>query len=375
MAVAFLKQKGLGHLVAGLEKLLNQKGALTLVAGTDFWLTEPAALRTLFSLQRRHPDFRLQVFDQKTGATFHPKYYRFTVRENVNVLVGSANLTEGGMTTNIEVSLLRQEPTGGDLAKEAEDFERSVLQHPRCHPITGEWLAKYEVEHAIQKKERGKAERAARKSMKKIAPIAASELESLLASYLKSEKEQREFAQRKANYRVADRLLRQKLAGRATLNRTDFGEYFERLVGRTGEKLWHSGSLFRKKRFLIDEHVEMQAMMRDILAHLHLPPAEMYRRGETWMGKIKHLGPNIFTEICNTLRPARFAVLNKNPVTSLQHLALGAFPDPGRFSAEGCDEFCKVMNDLRRRCGFADLGRTDHFLNYIYWIKRNQKKS
>jgi HKD family nuclease len=369
VAVAFLKRQGLARLSSGLQNMLKRGGKLTVVAGTDFWLTEPAALRSLFNLQRRYEGCRLFVFDRAASSTFHPKYYRFRGKEVTRVMIGSANLTRGGMASNIEASMWRQEPPGSDLDREAEEFERSLLGHRRCRAVTDSWLASYEVEHSVQEKERKRAEKAARREMRKITPLDSDELDRFLERYRADKHQQEEFRQRRSNYRIADGILRQKLAGPRKLDQAGFKRHFERLVGTKGEKLWHSGSLYRKKNFLFPRHVALQAVIREVVGNLQLSPAEMYRLGEAWMRQVKYFGPNIFTEICNTLKPSRFAVLNDNPVTSLKHLSLAAFPAPGNFTAEDYQRFCDVLDDLRRRCGFADLGQTDHFLNYIYWKK------
>jgi hypothetical protein len=71
--------------------------------------------------------------------------------------------------------------------------------------------------------------------------------------------------------------------------------------------------------------------------------------------KINRLGPNVLTEILTTSAPNRFAVLNDNPVKSLEALVLARFPDPAAFKPETYSDYCDYLGQLSKVCGFADL--------------------
>ena len=108
-------------------------------------------------------------------------------------------------------------------------------------------------------------------------------------------------------------------------------------------------------------------MIREIAETLDRTPEAMYDVGLRWMDQISGLGPNIFTEFCNTLRPDVYATLNNNSVTSLFELGIYDFPSPSAFKSADYGRFFRRIGQLATRCGFGDLGETDHFLNFVYW--------
>ena len=95
ICVAFLKLSGLSKII---DKLKEKTGKCLFYIGTDFYLTEPTALRKLFS--SGHTVF----ITKKEKCTYHPKIFYFRKDDNISIIIGSANLTSGGLETNIEAS-------------------------------------------------------------------------------------------------------------------------------------------------------------------------------------------------------------------------------------------------------------------------------
>lgn len=95
ICVAFLKLSGLSKII---DKLKEKKGKCLFYIGTDFYLTEPTALRELFNCG--HTVF----ITKKEKCTYHPKIFYFRKGNNISMIIGSANLTSGGLETNIEAS-------------------------------------------------------------------------------------------------------------------------------------------------------------------------------------------------------------------------------------------------------------------------------
>jgi HKD family nuclease len=372
MAVAFLKCKGLEAIHAELRHLLEAGGRLTAVIGTDFCLTDPAAIVALDRLQEDFTDARLFLFDESPRSTFHPKYYRLRGTGHETLIVGSANLTGGGMETNCEVSVVSDITANPDLAEQARKYEQSLLDDRRCK--RADWIAiqHYQSRHRVVDKAQRKAEKAAKKKLKDVKFLKGDLLHEYLKAYQASQKEREDLAARTANYQTA-RVLLDEIADTQDADRATFEERYGRLVGeRSLGRLWHSDGLHRSKAAVIDQHEEVSAMVRDIRDHLDLDPAEMFALGDRYVQAIHKLGPNAMTEVCNTFRPDRFAVLNRNPLTSLQVLGLATFGDRLHFKPEDYAEYCRIMTRLRDECGFADLGKTDHFLNFIYWQEKEK---
>lgn len=114
IAVAYLKSSGIGKLEKSMRECLNNKGAISILTGFDFYLTEPEALRKLLQM---NINCRI-VFNEN----YHPKLYVFEKKDNVHIIIGSSNLSKGGLLTNYEANTLL---IGNDKElpiKEAKDF-------------------------------------------------------------------------------------------------------------------------------------------------------------------------------------------------------------------------------------------------------------
>ena len=93
---AFLKYSGLKSL---LDELNKRDFKVTFYVGTNFYQTEPVALKHLFK------DGHTIYLNRNISPTFHPKIFYFRNLEIVKLFIGSANLTSGGLESNIESSI------------------------------------------------------------------------------------------------------------------------------------------------------------------------------------------------------------------------------------------------------------------------------
>ena len=99
-AVAFVKRSGVKHIAAGLAAFAQSR-AVEVVAGLDHQGTSYEGLRGL--MDAVSPNGRVVVFHNQLPHTFHPKVYLFKSADRAEMVVGSGNLTEGGLYTNYEV--------------------------------------------------------------------------------------------------------------------------------------------------------------------------------------------------------------------------------------------------------------------------------
>lgn len=113
---AFASRDGVDHLIEDpvVHELMDDGGEIDLLVGIDA-VTNRATLERLQELEQRHHEFRPRVFWNDTSGLFHPKLSDFTYEDGRRTLiVGSGNLTPGGLTNNFEaytiVSADRGEP-------------------------------------------------------------------------------------------------------------------------------------------------------------------------------------------------------------------------------------------------------------------------
>ena len=98
-AVAFVKRTGTRHILNRLSTF-SERGNVEIIAGVDHRGTSKEGLRDL--LHAAGPNGRVILFHNPLPFTFHPKLYLFKSADRAEVLIGSGNLTEGGLYTNYE---------------------------------------------------------------------------------------------------------------------------------------------------------------------------------------------------------------------------------------------------------------------------------
>lgn len=102
-AVAFVKHSGVRHLRTLLAEF-SRRADVKLSVGVDHGGTSMEGLRGLMeSIEDRG---EIWVYHNENHSTFHPKIYLFKNDHEAQVLIGSGNLTGGGLFTNYEASLL-----------------------------------------------------------------------------------------------------------------------------------------------------------------------------------------------------------------------------------------------------------------------------
>lgn len=105
IAVAWARESAVLSLTPVLRQFLEAGGRLRLTVGVGLQGTSTEALEALLDLER-FGDIAVFVYhNEATEETFHPKIYLFTAPDNGRLIVGSSNLTDGGLSTNIEAAL------------------------------------------------------------------------------------------------------------------------------------------------------------------------------------------------------------------------------------------------------------------------------
>ena len=115
IAVAFAKNSGVLRIKDALERFRKRGGKVNAYVGIDLGGTSYEALTALLL----HTD-SLNVVHSEKGQTFHPKIYQFVGEDKGLVVVGSHNLTGGGLWTNFESSVLIPVGTSGELSANEE---------------------------------------------------------------------------------------------------------------------------------------------------------------------------------------------------------------------------------------------------------------
>jgi HKD family nuclease len=118
IAVAFVRRTGIDEIYKSLDYAMNVNNAkIELIAGLDFKTTDANALLALKEIEKSQKNFSFYCFgdkrDNHNDMVFHPKIYLLDTSLSKNTkytsIIGSSNLTGGGLTSNFEVNSIFKE--------------------------------------------------------------------------------------------------------------------------------------------------------------------------------------------------------------------------------------------------------------------------
>jgi len=362
--VAFAKSSGLGTILLSLQRGLASGLKARVAVGLDFYLTEPQLLRKLLKIAGQFEDnFRLYV--SNSDYTFHPKIYAISGESGSTVLIGSANLTGGGMLYNHEASAQIDDPTN-KLSRAVAKQMDELVEDEEIVQLTRARLGEYERVYNIHRMQQKLAKR--RFDRLKEAPRAILEtLQDFLAE-MKRDKSHLGFdvqkIQRNENRKAAAVEL-DALAAVDDIKPAPFLEHYERLI-----KHFHSSGLNRGKTTIKKKPRRFQRSVREILASNAESPEQAYQILLNRFQEIPRAGINVLTEILHAINHDKFVVMNQNAVSGLRLAGFTAYPKnplKTNVTAAMYAAFCRDAAKVRDELGLADFTELDALFDYAYW--------
>ncbi len=140
-ALALVTPAGLERVMPEIRSALGRSAAAEINVGTDL-PTHPDALQTLIQLAKEFPDqLQIRRFHSPKRRIFHPKLYLFRSSPGRSrALIGSVNMTDGGLAWNYEASVLLEDRASVNaLLVLFEEYFRGS----QARKISPEWLAQY----------------------------------------------------------------------------------------------------------------------------------------------------------------------------------------------------------------------------------------
>jgi HKD family nuclease len=164
--------------------VLTSNASVYLLAGLDFGLTEPGLLRQWLKLRQ---DGRIYAKVFKRGANFHPKVLiAERHRDQGFAIVGSGNLSGGGLLNNIECSLYTED--GGVLLRLKRWFD-TLFYDERASSVTPSVIKECEPFHRTVKLHAEEARRAGRRFEKEVAQLRRSRVNEIMRDARKGDSE------------------------------------------------------------------------------------------------------------------------------------------------------------------------------------------
>jgi len=149
IAVAFVSTRGIQMINSALQACLDRGGSAEFLVGLDLFFTQPEALRLLCERSNAGANFTCYCLaDLETSAVYHPKLYVMTTTDKVTALVGSSNLTDGGLRSNLEVNALIRATRDEEIFSDIAATYNALKFHPQRVLPDEEFLSLYEELHS-----------------------------------------------------------------------------------------------------------------------------------------------------------------------------------------------------------------------------------
>jgi len=222
IAVAFLKYSGVKVIEKALDSFLKNNGNIEIIAGLDFKTTDPQSMHYFIQLQKQISGLKFYCYgdkdENKTNVVFHPKIYLFEKGKETTGIVGSTNLTRGGLLTNFEVNVVIKE-TKPLYFSQLEAIYNSVKFTDSVFSPDEEYLAGYsDVYKAfIQNEEKAIKDKGIQDVVRQIKrraeflPGTVPSIKSLIIEVIKKEQSKgNEFAPLQTIYEEIEKIVQEK---------------------------------------------------------------------------------------------------------------------------------------------------------------------
>jgi HKD family nuclease len=143
-ATALVKMTGVDLIHEPIRQCMNKGGRGEILVGIDL-PSDPNAIQRLAELGTEYSgQLKLKYFRHLKNLCFHPKVFWFKGSNGkTSVIVGSSNLTGGGLVENYEANILVR--VGSVSSKLAVYFDEH-FHGAYSSDVTSEWIAKYRSE-------------------------------------------------------------------------------------------------------------------------------------------------------------------------------------------------------------------------------------
>lgn len=145
---AFLNSGGLSIIEDRLWNILQNEGRVSVIHGADFRITDSEAIRTLAKLKMHFAETMSHLVQLDwalmRSQSFHPKMYITTPDyQNYCAVIGSSNLTLGGLRNNTEVNVVISGGRTETPITQCLDIYESIRNSPSLIEPDVEFVEKY----------------------------------------------------------------------------------------------------------------------------------------------------------------------------------------------------------------------------------------
>lgn len=148
VATAYLNAKGLDNVMSSVERILDAKGEVHVIHGFYPQITETEAIRNLARLADGSNQMSYGVYADTAHTlegSFHPKMYlTHSQEDDWHAVIGSSNLTKGGLSSNLEVNCTLAGSISEPAIRQCRKVFDKIQNDPNIHRPTIDWIKAYD---------------------------------------------------------------------------------------------------------------------------------------------------------------------------------------------------------------------------------------
>ena len=341
------------------DSLLKSSAELTLISGINFCQTEPAVLRDWISnrFRRRGAKSFLYVGNE----IFHPKIFIVKKQSKIFALVGSGNLSAGGLRDNIECfAYVKKSSAISEIISWLNDI---IGDKNCCIPLTAEYINAYEPRYKKASRARKDIHKRAKEAKQEITAVQRASMKNWRRAVTEAKKF---FHSSKFNW-----YNDQKVAARDILKVLHHPKYdFTREEWSEFYDIWYLGHLIAIYKYRV---FRQKAKLRNALRLLSKTKIPIVQRVDAALDSknktyVSYLGINAVSKILASIEPKKWPVWN-NVAKRVMHQFGYKAPrnaSPGQKYAA----YAELMRQFMRDTNATDMLALDCF---IIWKDRELK--
>lgn len=335
------------------DSLLKSSAELTLISGLNFCQTEPAVLRDWISnrFRRRGAKSFLYIGPE----TFHPKIFIVKKQSEMFALVGSGNLSAGGLRDNIECfAYVKKSSAISEIISWLNDI---IGDQKCCIPLTAEYINAYEPRFKKASRARKDLHRRAKEARQKVTSVHRANMKNWRRAVTEAKKyfRSREFDWYHDQKREARKILRLLHHPKYDFSREEWSGFYN--IPNMGRLVpIYKYSVYRQKKKLCNA---LKLLIKSDVPIAQRIDAAINPQEKTYVWR---LGINAVSKILASIEPKKWPVWN-NVAKRVMHQFGYKAPrnaSPGQKYAA----YAELMRQFMRDTHAVDMLALDCF---IYW--------
>ena len=335
------------------EDILRSTGEVTLISGLNFCQTEPAVLRDWLSNAFTRKGTHAYLYIGR--ETFHPKVFVIQGRRESFALVGSGNLSAGGLRDNVECFVYVHKPKA---IKQIVSWLKGIVDTPnRCIPLSLNDIIAYEPRWKRASRARKDLYKQASEATKNIVAVRQAQMEHRMQAVLEAKTYfcSRDFNWHRDQTKAAKNILSLLHHPRYDFSREEWSQFYD---------IWEMGHLIPINKYRVYNH---KSKLQNALRLLARPETAVAQRIDAVLDPTKqthlsYLGINAVSKILSSIEPKKWPVWN-NPVKRAVD-AFGYKSPRGATPGQKYAAFAELMTQFMRDTKAPDMLALDCF---FFW--------